>query len=412
MSVVMKMVTQSSPLRLFEEEVVHQEQRSTYIPFGMPNYSEEEIQAVASVLRSGWVGMGNQTIKFEEELANVCKAPYVSTVNSCTSALFLSLLLNNVQQGDEVIVPSLTWCSTANSALYLGATPVFADIEPDTFCVSVESILKRITPKTKAIIVVHYGGYAVDVEELRRRVPRHIAIIEDAAHAMGSFYENGMPVGSSGNLTCFSFYANKNLSTGDGGAIALFDEEKNNQLKSLRQHSMNANAWNRFVNPKSILYSMIDTLGYKMNYTDLHASIGRVQLRRQPEFNQIRNQISDYYYEHLKNLQPEITFQKNVTSRRHTKHIFAIVLPTEHLTITRDEFVLKMRDRNIGVSIHYYPLHKMPLYQYSGEPLTVTEQVAGSIISLPMSASMTMADAEYIVDCFKEIFAEHYINQY
>ena len=412
MSIAMKMFEHAGPVRLFDEEVAHHDRRTEYIPFGMPNYSEEEIQAVANVLRSGWVGMGQQTIKFEQELAATVKAPYVSTVNSCTSALFLSLLLHGVGEGDEVIVPSLTWCSTANAALYLGATPVFCDIDPKTFCVSVESILAKVTSKTKVVTVVHYGGYAVDVEELRRQLPRRIAIVEDAAHAMGSFYETGMPVGSSGNLTCFSFYANKNLSTGDGGAIALFDEEKNEQLRSLRQHAMNANAWNRFVNPKSILYSMIENLGYKMNYTDLHASIGRVQLRRQPDFNRVRNRIGDYYYEHLKMLQPEITFQRNVTSRSHAKHLFAIVLPTEKMSITRDEFVLKMREQNIGVSIHYYPLHKMPLYQYKGSPLTVTEEVAGSIITLPISARMTMADAEYVVDNFKEIFVHHYVNPF
>src|SRR5262249_28731736 len=163
-------------------------------------------------LRSGWVGMGPETVAFEEELATALGAPHVVTVNSCTSALFLSLLCAGVGPGDEVIVPSLTWISTANAARYLGATPVFCDIDADSLCVTPATVRARLTPRTKSVIVVHLGGFAVNVEAIRKAIPAHIALIEDAAHAFGSKFADGRPVGSSGNLTCFSFYANKNLS--------------------------------------------------------------------------------------------------------------------------------------------------------------------------------------------------------
>src|SRR3989454_9151534 len=229
--------------------------RREYLPFGRPNFSDQEIAAVTRVLRAGWVGMGPETIAFERELADYVGAPHVVAVNSCTSALFLSLLVNGVGPGDEVICPSLTWCSTANAALYLGARPVFCDVDADTLCVTREHVLTKVTSKTKAVMVVHFGGFAVDVGALRAALPPSVAIVEDAAHALGAKFKDGRPVGSSGNLTCFSFYANKNLSTGEGGAIALSDAKKAERLRSLRQHGMPVDAWRRFSHPKSIIMS-------------------------------------------------------------------------------------------------------------------------------------------------------------
>ena len=221
-----------------------------YLPFGKPNFSDEEIAAVTRVLRSGWIGMGPETLAFEEELAEYLGAPYVVTVNSCTAASFLALLVLGVGPGDEVICPSLTWCSTANVALYLGAVPVFCDVDPHTLCISPDAIQEKLTARTKAVIVVHYGGLATEVKELQQVIPSSVVLVEDAAHALGARFSDGRPVGSSGNLTCFSFYANKNLSTAEGGAIALFDEAMVERLRSLRQHGMPADAWARFYSLK------------------------------------------------------------------------------------------------------------------------------------------------------------------
>ncbi|MDJ0508691.1 MAG: DegT/DnrJ/EryC1/StrS family aminotransferase [Crocosphaera sp.] len=376
--------------------------RQQYLPFGKPNFSHLEISAITQVLESGWIGMGKETIAFEKELETYLEADHVVTVDSCTSALFLSLLVSGVQPGDEVICPSLTWCSTANVILYLGATPVFCDIDPKTFCVSSESVQEKLTERTKAVIVVHLGGLAVDVEDLRETLPDKITIIEDAAHALGSKYPNGKPVGSSGNLTCFSFYANKNLSTGDGGAIALFEQEIAERLSSLRQNGMPLNAWKRFTNPKTLAQFELRELGYKMNYTDLQACIGRIQLRRQPEFQRIRWEIANYYYQSLSCLGISLDFQDQLLHEYHARHLFLIVLPIETLGQTRDEILIAMRSQNIGVSIHYPPLHKMSLYQ-THVSLPHTEDICRRIITLPISASMTLDDGVDVVDNLKNL---------
>ena len=284
------------------------EKRANYLAFGTPDYTDAEIEAVTRVMRSGWVGMGSETIAFENELSEYTGAPQVVTVNSCTSALFLALLAEGIGPGDEVIAPSLTWCATANAALYLGATPVFCDVDFLSMCVTPETISAKVSARTKAVIVVHYGGYAVDVETLRRALPAHVAIIEDAAHALGARYANGKRVGASGNSVCFSFYANKNLSTADGGAIALFDADKAERLRSLRMSGMASNAWSRYIKPSTALVPSLAELGYKMNFTDLQAAIGRVQLRRMEEMAAVRLKIARHYQARFQALPVEIPF--------------------------------------------------------------------------------------------------------
>ena len=185
-----------------------------YLAFGKPSFSDREIDAVARVLRSGWVGMGPETLAFESELAAAIGAPHIVTTSSCTSAMLVSLKALGIGPGDEVVCPSLTWCSTANAAIYLGATPVLCDVDPQTLCVHPETVLSVLTPRTRALMVVHFGGLAADVEALRSALPPAVAIVEDAAHAFGSRYADGSAVGASGNPVCFSFYANKTLSTG------------------------------------------------------------------------------------------------------------------------------------------------------------------------------------------------------
>lgn len=371
--------------------------RAEYLPFGRPDFGDQEIAEVTRVLRSGWVGMGPETIAFEQELADACGAPHVVTVNSCTSALFLALLVNGVEPGDEVIVPSLTWISTANVVLHLGATPVFCDIDPVTLCVSPESIRARLTPRTRAIMVVHLGGLAADVAAIRRVVPNHIAIIEDAAHAFGSRYADGSPVGSSGNLTCFSFYANKNLSTGDGGAIALSSPRLADRLRSLRQHALPNDAWKRFTDARTLTPGGIADVGFKMNYTDLQSSIGRVQLRRQGEFAERRLAIANYYADAIGALPWDVDVQQGATDDGHARHLFLIQLPIEELGRSRNDILKGLRARNIGASVHYSPIHGMPLYTEWTTTLPVTEHVAERILTLPISASMTLKDARDVM---------------
>jgi len=372
-----------------------------YLPFGKPDFSDAEIEAVARVLRSGWVGMGPETLAFEAELAAAVGAPHVVTVNSCTSAMLLSLKALGVGPGDEVICPSLTWCSTANAALYLGATPVLCDVNPRTLCVDRDSVVPHLTARTRAVMVVHFGGLAADVVALRAALPAHVAIVEDAAHAFGSRYHDGRPVGASGNLVCYSFYANKVLSTGEGGAIALFDADVADKLRSLRQHGLPVDAWKRFTHPRMVMNANLTELGYKANYTDLQAAIGRVQLRRQGEFARTRLAAARAYQEGLQGL--PLAFQDGATDEAHSRHLF-IVLLGDGARLSRDELLARLRERNIGATIHYEPVHHMPLYRRAGAPpLARTDAIAARILTLPIGASVTVDDARRVVDATREL---------
>ena len=377
-----------------------------YLPFGKPSFSEEEIAAVTRVLRSGWVGLGPETSAFEKELAAYVGAKHVVAINSCTSALFLALRALGVGPGDEVIVPSLTWCSTANAALYLGATPVFCDVELDTMSASPATIAAALTDKTKAVVHVHYGGLASDMVALRAALPQNVAIVEDAAHSLGAKYPEGSPVGSSGNLTCFSFYANKNLSTGDGGAVAVNDPGLFEKVRLSSHQGLQSDAWKRFTHPLSALTPGIAELGYKMNFTDLQATIGRVQLKRQPEFNERRLSVASYYVDRLSSVIADVRFQKGITDDGHARHLFVLRIPITEMQINRNEMLLELRARNIGASIHYAPLHTLPLYQqYTRGRLPNAEELMNDIMTLPIGASVSDSDAAYVVDQVIETFA-------
>lgn len=372
--------------------------RATFLTFGTPDFTDAEIDAVSRVMRSGWVGMGQETIAFEKELSEYIGAPEVVTVNSCTSALFLALLVEGIGPGDEIIVPSLTWCATANAALYLGATPVFSDVDPQSMCVTPETIAAKITPRTKAVIVVHYGGYAIDVDTLRASLPANIAIIEDAAHALGAVHSNGKRVGASGNTVCFSFYANKNLSTADGGAIALFDSDKAEHLRCLRMGGLESNAWSRFTKPSTVFVAGIAELGYKMNFTDLQAAIGRVQLQRLDGMAVIRKKVAENYRKSMTEAGLDISFQSLAFDNHHARHLLVGVFDPKKTGMRRDELLLGLRDSNIGASIHYCPLHRQPLYCKAGlTSLPVTERLSDQIMTLPISARMTLDDVEYVI---------------
>jgi dTDP-4-amino-4,6-dideoxygalactose transaminase len=377
--------------------------RDDFLAFGRPNFSEEEIEAVARVLRSGWIGMGAETIAFERELAEFVQAPYVVSVSSCTAALHLSLVALGVGPGDEVICPSLTWCSTANAALYVGAKPVLCDVDADTLSVTPETIAACITPRTKAVMVVHMGGLACDVRRLRATLPEHIAIVEDAAHALGARYPDGSPVGSSGNLVCFSFYANKNLSTAEGGAVAATDASLVEVLRSIRQHGLSSDAWKRYIEPTKAIVPGVARLGYKANFTDLQACIGRVQLRRQHEFRRIRARVAERYRATLAEAGVHVRFQSESFGPKHARHLLIVKLPVETLRVSRNQLVLALRERNIGASIHYTPLHAMTFYSQYALELPVTDWLAARILTLPIGPSMSEEDVDYVAAHMAEL---------
>jgi dTDP-4-amino-4,6-dideoxygalactose transaminase len=340
--------------------------------------------------------MGPETIAFEEELQGALGAPHVVTVSSCTAAMSLCLRALGIGAGDEVICPSLTWCSTANAALYQGARPVFCEVDPASFSITPEAVAARLSTRTKAVMVVHFGGHAIDVRRLRSILPPHVAIVEDAAHALGATYADGRPVGSSGNPTCFSFYANKNVSTGEGGAVALFDGDVADHIRSLRQHALPIDAWKRFTHAQTVLLSQqLTELGFKANYTDLQAAMGRVQLRRQPQMANHRLHLAHRYLGHLQEIPALIVPQAGLGELAHARHLFPVRIKPS-CRISRDHLLLELRKRNIGATVHYALLHRMPLYQSSKAPLPISEALGDEILTLPISASMNTDDVDYV----------------
>lgn len=283
--------------------------------------------------------------------------------------------------------------------LYVGATPVFCDVDADTLSASPATINAVVTEKTKAVIHVHYGGLAADMTALGESLPPSVAIIEDAAHALGATYPNGETVGSSGNLTCFSFYANKNLSTGDGGAVAVNDPMLAERLRLIGHQGLQSDAWKRFTHPLAALTPGIAELGYKLNFTDLLAAIGRVQLKRQGEFRERRVRLAKRYKRRLETEDVGIRMQKHLAEAHHAHHLFVIRLPVAEMEIGRNELLLELRAKNIGASIHYAPLHTLPLYQpHAGSSLPATEALMADIMTLPFGVSVSDEDADYVLD--------------
>lgn len=360
-----------------------------------PDIQNDEIAAVEEVLRSGWIGLGPKTAEFEREFAAFVGAPYAVGLNSATAALHLALIVAGVGEGDEVIVPSLTFVSTVAAVLYVRATPVFADIQPDTLCIDPQDIAKKISPRTKAVIPVHYGGHPCDMDEIESITrEKGIIIIEDAAHACGASYK-GRLIGAISPLTCFSFHAVKNLTTGEGGMITLFNTEWNQRLRQLRWMGIDKDTWKRTEEEGLYAwYYSINELGYKYHMSDIAAAIGLVQLRRLPELNARRRQIVELYNQGLS----DISWIQLPTERKYVKsawHIYAI------RTERRDELIAHLKTRGIAPGVHYYPIHLHNYYAQWSVSLPVTEREWRRVLSLPLHPSLTEADVAYVIDTIR-----------
>jgi len=378
------------------------------IPVFEPVIGEEEVAAVVAAIRRGEISgsFGESIPRFEEAFAAYCGCKYGIAVSSGTAALHLAVAALDLKAGDEILVSASTNIATALAAYHNNLVPVPVDSEPHTWNLNLDLIEDLITPRTRAIIPVHLFGHPVDMDHLCQIARKHnLAVIEDCAESHGATCHDRM-TGSFGDMGCFSFYANKNLSTGEGGAIALNDSASAETLQSLRQHALPLDAWKRFSHPETMLLSnQLTELGYKMNYIDLQACIGRVQLRRQVEFAGVRQKIAKRYVDRLGKLAPKIRFQQNCADAKHALHLFIVLLPLERMKISREHLILGLRARNIGATIHYQPLHTMPLYVGSAESehLPVTEDVARRCVTLPISASMTMQDADDVIDSFSAL---------
>lgn len=378
------------------------------IPVFRPNYGNEEIEAVTQVLKSGWIGLGPKTEEFEKKFAEYLGAPYAIALNSATAALHLAVIAAGIKEGDEVIVPSLTFVSTAHVIKYVGATPIFADIEEDTLCISPEDVERKITNKTKAIIPVHYGGHPCEMDKLQEIADKHnLTIIEDAAHACGSSYKN-KKIGTISPFTCFSFHAVKNLATGDGGMITVKDKIIADRLKRLRWMGINKDTWGRLEdisedeNKSFRVYGWhyeIEELGYKYHMNDINAALGIIQLRRLEDSNRKRRNLAKRYTKSLEKI-VQIrcpVLKEDMVSAQHN-----YVIRIED----RDKLHLFLRERNISSGVHYMPLHLQPYYRrlYPYVKLPIVEREWKKLLTLPLYPNLTIKEQDHVISSIKEFY--------
>lgn len=382
--------------------------RNSFLPYCLPFIGDEEIAEVVDSLRSGWVTTGPKVKRFEQEFAEYVGAKYAIAMSSCTAALHTSLAALSVGPGDEVIVPTLTFCATANVVVHLGATPVIVDVDQD-FQVSAEAVCRAISPCTKAIIPVHYAGQACSLQEIIGLANKHgIPVVEDAAHAVGAEYQ-GAKIGTHGHTVCFSFYAIKNMTTGEGGMITTNDDALAQRLRLLSLHGMSRDAWKRYTEAGSWYYEVLEP-GYKYNMTDVQAALGIHQLRRLDGFIRRRQEIAAMYESAFFDLR-EIILPAQLPDRNHTFHLYPIRLNLGLLRLNRSEFIDELRARNIGTSVHFIPLHRHPFYRerygYQPEQFPVCEEIYQGLLSLPLYPKMTDRDAADVIEAVRDLVANH-----
>lgn len=379
------------------------------IPYFLPTIGEAEIQSVVETLRSGWLTTGPKTKQFEQLFAEKVGVKHAIAVNSCTAALHLALEAIGVGRDDEVLVPTMTFASTAEVVVHLGAKPVLVDVLPDTLAMDPELIEAKITPRTKAIMPVHYAGQPADMDpilDLAKR--RGLKVIDDAAHAIPAAYK-GRPVGILGDVTAFSFYANKTITTGEGGMITTKDDALADRMRIMSLHGISRDAWKRFSAEGSWFYE-ITAAGYKDNMTDVASSLGIHQLAQSEEFWKARSERAAWYTELLADI-PEVATPPLLPNVQHAWHLYVIQVQPERLSITRNQFIEKLNAAGVGTSVHYTPLHLHPYYRdvwgYRPEDLPVARDAYQKIISLPLYPRLTRSDLEKVVDVIASISREN-----
>jgi dTDP-4-amino-4,6-dideoxygalactose transaminase len=381
--------------------------REAFLPPFAPCLGEDEYEEVVDTLRSGWITMGPKTRRFEEAFAKHVGASHAIAVSSCTAGLHAALVAGNIGPGDEVITTPLTFCSTANVVVHQGAIPVLADVRPDTYDIDPEEIEKRLTPRTKALIPVHMGGQPCEMEAIQALADEHdLLVIEDAAHALGAEYR-GRRIGTLSDVTVFSFYATKNLTTGEGGMVCTEDEDLAQKISILRLHGISSDAWKRYSDVGSWYYEVL-LPGYKYNMTDVQAALGLHQLTKQERFQELREEYARIYTEAFAGL-PEVLAPYVEDHVRHAWHLYLVRLDLERLTIDRGQFIEALRRQNVGASVHFIPLHLHPYYQqqygFKKGDYPVAEKVYEGIVSLPLYPKMTRKDVDDVIEAVSRVIS-------
>ncbi|TKJ17329.1 hypothetical protein CEE44_02225 [Candidatus Woesearchaeota archaeon B3_Woes] len=379
--------------------------RKEYLIFGKPDIGKEEINEVVNTLKSGWLSTGPKVKRLEDRFKKYVGCKHAIAVNSCTAALHLSLLCNGVGKDDEVIVTPMTFAATVNVIEHVGAKPVFVDIEKDSYNIDADKIKKAITSKTKAIILVHFAGLPCDMLKVNKIAREHkLIVIEDAAHAIGSEY-NSKKIGSEGNPTCFSFYATKNLTAGEGGMIALNDGKLAEKMRIYSLHGLSKHAWQRYTKDCKKTYEIVYP-GYKYNMQDINAAIAIHQLEKIDKFNSIRKKYAKLYFKAFKNYDL-IELPPDKKERKNAWHLFPILLKLDKLKISRNDFINALDKENIGSGIHFLSIHEQPYYKkkykLKKNILKRAEYVSSRTASLPLQTSMNKKDVLDVVKAVKRI---------
>ncbi len=376
-----------------------------FIPFYKPDIGPREISEVTDTLKSGWLTLGPKTKKFESETAKYLGAKNTVAVSSCTAGLHLSLSALEIGPGDEVITTSLTFPATVNVIEHVGAKVVFADIKRDSYNLDSKDIIKKITKKTKAIIPVHYSGNADGLSEIYEIAKEYkLYVIEDAAHAMGASYK-GRKIGSSEGIASFSFYATKNMTTGEGGLVSLKDDELAEKIRVLSLHGISKDVWKRYSKKGSWKYE-VNYPGYKYNFTDIQAALGLVQLQRLDSLNQRRRHLADLYNKLLCNVKG-IKIPYFPDEGKPIWHLYVIEVDEKEAGISRDIFIEKLLEKSIGTSVHFIPQHIQPYYSkkyhLKATDLPVCYEVYNRIVSLPLYTKMSDKDVATVAEAIRDI---------
>lgn len=378
-----------------------------FIVFGAPAIERDEIEEVVRCLESGWIGSGPRVAQFEADFAAYKGLPYAAALGSCTAAMHLSVLAAGLGESDEVITTPLTFCATVNAIIHAGAKPVLADIDPLTMNIDPAEIEARITPRTKAIVPVHFAGRACDMDAIVDIAHRHhLKIIEDCAHAIETEY-HGRKAGTFGDFGCFSFYATKNVTTGEGGMVLTSNEQDLARIRMLALHGMSKDAWKRFSDEGYKHYLVLET-GFKCNMMDLQAALGIHQLRRVEKNWQRRAEIWRQYNEAFAGLPVALPVDPEPNTR-HAYHLYTLLLDSAQCGLDRDEFLVEMTAHNIGVGVHYLSIPEHPVYQdkfgWRPEDYPHAMRIGRQTVSLPLSPKLSDAEVARIIETVRTVLS-------
>ena len=382
---------------------------SEFIPFHRPAIGEDEIRSVVETLESGWLTTGRKVKSFEDDFAPYVGSKHAVAVNSGTAALHLALDAVGIREGDQVIIPTMTFAATAEVVLYFNAKPVLVDCERDTFNLDPGKIEAAITSKTKAIIPVHFGGQPCEMDQILDIARKHnLRVIEDAAHALPAI-DHGRTIGTIGDITCFSFYATKTITTGEGGMATTENPEWAERMRMMSLHGISHDAWKRYTKEGSWYYEILYP-GFKYNLTDIAAAIGIEQLKKCNEFWETRQRIAMNYAKAFADLQ-EIQVPSCRNNVQHAWHLFVIQLNLERLKINRNQFIEALREKGIGTSVHFIPLHLHPYYRdkfaYKLEDFPNASAAFECIISLPIYPKMTEGNVRDVIVAVRKLVQEY-----